>query len=108
MDIQRALMSIRPGAAWSLNGETYEGLHWLEKPAYEGGQKKPTKEEVESEVSRLQQEWEITQYQRDRKKEYPDITEYLDGVVKGDDAQIQAYIDKCNAVKAKYPKPEGA
>lgn len=40
--------------------------------------------------------------------EYPPITDYIDGVVKGDEAQIQAYIDACNAVKAKYPKPEGA
>ena len=39
-----------------------------------------------------------------RRTEYPDIIEYLDGVVKGDQEQIQAYIDKCLAVKAKYPK----
>ena len=39
-----------------------------------------------------------------RRPEYPDINEYLDGVVKGDQAQIQAYIDKCLAIKAKYPK----
>ena len=47
-----------------------------------------------------------TQYQRDRAAEYPSITDYIDGVVKGDQAQIQAYIDACLAVKAKYPKPE--
>ena len=46
-----------------------------------------------------------TQYQRDRAKEYPPIKDYIDGVVKGDQAQIQAYIDACLAVKAKYPKP---
>jgi hypothetical protein len=45
-----------------------------------------------------------TQYQRDRAKEYPSVTDYLDGVVKGDQAQVQAYIDACLAVKAKYPK----
>ena len=28
------------------------------------------------------------------------------GIVKGDTAQVQAYIDACLAVKAKYPKPE--
>ena len=28
------------------------------------------------------------------------------GKVKGDQAQVQAYIDACLAVKAKYPKPE--
>lgn len=46
-----------------------------------------------------------TQYQRDRAAEYPSINNYIDGVVKGDQAQIQAYIDACLAVKAKYPKP---
>lgn len=46
-----------------------------------------------------------TQYQRDRSAEYPSITDYIDGVVKGDQAQIQTYIDACLAVKDKYPKP---
>jgi len=39
-----------------------------------------------------------------RANEYPDFKEYLDGIVKGDDAQIQKYINDCLAVKAKYPK----
>lgn len=52
-----------------------------------------------------QVEFAKTQYQRDRFKEYPSITEYIDGIVKGDQAQVQAYIDACLAVKAKYPKP---
>ena len=46
-----------------------------------------------------------TQYQRDRKQEYPPIEDYIDGVVKGDQAQIDEYIQKCVAVKEKYPKP---
>jgi hypothetical protein len=47
-----------------------------------------------------------TKYQRDRAAEYPAMTDYIDGIVKGDTAQVQAYIDACLAVKAKYPKPE--
>lgn len=43
-------------------------------------------------------------YKQQRAAEYPDFKDYLDGIVKGDQAQIQAYIDACNAVKAKYPK----
>jgi len=50
--------------------------------------------------------FDSTQYQRDRAAEYPPVTDYLDGIVKGDTAQVQAYIDACLAVKAKYPKPE--
>ena len=106
MDITKALQSLKPGATWSLNGNTYDGLQWLEKPVWEGGQKKPTKAEVEAEVARLQQEWEDTEYQRLRATEYPDVKEYLDGLVKDDTEQMQAYINQCLAVKAKYPKPE--
>ena len=39
-----------------------------------------------------------------RAAEYPPITDYLDGVVKGNQAQIDKYIADCLAVKAKYPK----
>jgi hypothetical protein len=39
-----------------------------------------------------------------RAAEYPPITDYIDGIVKGDQDQIDAYIAACQAVKAKYPK----
>jgi hypothetical protein len=45
-------------------------------------------------------------YIEKRQKEFPPITDYLDGVVKGDQEQIDAYIAACQAVKTKYPKPE--
>jgi hypothetical protein len=43
-------------------------------------------------------------YKAKRSAEYPDFRDYLDGIVKGDQAQVQAYIDACLVVKAKYPK----
>ena len=43
-------------------------------------------------------------YKTKRQAEYPPFTDYLDGVVKGDQAQIDKYIADCQAVKAKYPK----
>ena len=39
-----------------------------------------------------------------RQAEYPPMTDYLDGIAKGDQAQINKYIADCQAVKAKYPK----
>ena len=39
-----------------------------------------------------------------RASEFPPITDYIDGVVKGDQVQIDKYIADCLAVKAKYPK----
>jgi hypothetical protein len=41
-----------------------------------------------------------------RQAEYPSLLNYIDGVVKGDQEQIDDYIAACQAVKTKYPKPE--
>jgi hypothetical protein len=61
---------------------------------------------VEYDTALVDAEVAKTEYQRQRATEYPPITDYIDGVVKGDQAQIDAYIAACLAVKAKYPKPE--
>jgi len=39
-----------------------------------------------------------------RQAEYPPMTDYLDGIAKGDQAQINKYIADCLAVKKRYPK----
>ena len=39
-----------------------------------------------------------------RQAEYPPFTDYLDGIAKGDQAQIDKYIADCQAVKNRYPK----
>lgn len=101
IDITHALQSLRNGAEWKLNGYDYSGLEWLDTI-----QTQPTEAEVLAEVARLEAEWNATEYQRLRASEYPPITNYIDGVVKGDQAQIDKYIADCLAVKAKYPKPE--
>jgi hypothetical protein len=69
---------------------------------------------TEAERQALLQEWnadaerikahEALKYQRERAAEYPPMTDYLDGLVKGDQEQIDKYIADCLAVKAKYPK----
>lgn len=43
-------------------------------------------------------------YQELRAAEYPPLLNLIDGLVKDDAVQIQAYKDACLAVKAKYPK----
>jgi len=47
---------------------------------------------------------DVHAYIAKRASEFPPITDYIDGVVKGDQAQIDKYIADCLAVKAKYPK----
>ena len=43
-------------------------------------------------------------YKQLREDAYPSMIDYLDGIVKADDLQVQKYIDDCLAVKLKYPK----
>lgn len=61
-------------------------------------------QEIQVRAQAIEAEQAATQYKQDRAKEYPDFRDYLDGIVKGDQAQIDAYIAACQAVKAKYPK----
>lgn len=46
----------------------------------------------------------VASYAQKRAAEYPPMADYLDGIVKGDTAQVDAYVAACLAVKAKYPK----
>ena len=62
--------------------------------------------EVTYDKSAVQAYIDAHAYMAKRAPEYPPVTDYLDGIVKGNQAQIDAYIAACQAVKTKYPKPE--
>ena len=47
--ISSALLELKPGAEWTLRGDTYAGLEWLDK-----NQTKPTEEEVNAKISELE------------------------------------------------------
>lgn len=47
---------------------------------------------------------DTTDYKTKRGLAYPPFTDYLDGVVKGDQAQIDKYIADCLEVKTRFPK----
>ena len=96
-----ALLSLSPEAEWNLIGNDYKDIHWISKDHTQ-----PSQAEIEKEMARLQKEYDDLEYQRLRVREYPPMTDYLDGMVKDDQEQIQAYIDACLAVKEKYPKPK--
>jgi hypothetical protein len=93
-----AIISLRPGAQWVLRGDN---LEWMDTE-----QTQPTDAEITAEVARLQAAYDSTEYQRKRAAEYPPMADYIDAVVKGDQAQIDAYVAACLALKAKYPKEQ--
>lgn len=46
-----------------------------------------------------------SQCKKIRKLNYPSIEDYIDGVVKNNQEQIDTYINECLSVKQQYPKP---
>jgi len=67
------------------------------------GTQKTSDETAATDAANAQAALEAT-YGDKRSREYPDIFDYLDGIVKGDTAQVDAYKAACQAVKDKYPK----
>jgi len=86
------------GTQWVLYGEEYSGLEWHDSTP------KPTQAELDALWIPTQEAIRNAAYKAKRAAEYPPYTDYLDGIVKGDNTQVQAYIDACLAVKNKYPK----
>ena len=88
------------GSQWTGNGITYDGIKWLDI----NGIPKPTEDEINTEIIRLQAEYDAQEYARNRQAEYPTIAELTVALYDTDDkSAVEA---KRAAVKLKYPKPE--
>jgi hypothetical protein len=64
----------------------------------------PTEAQLNSLETQANEVERLNLVKANRANEYPDFKEYLDGIVKGDQAQIDKYIADCLAIKTKYPK----
>lgn len=84
--------------------DTENKLHWIDNAQYEHLLPTGSVQISDAEADALKPKPPAQTYAELRAAEYPDFRDYLDGIVKGDQAQVQAYIDACLAVKAKYPK----
>ena len=80
-------------------------IHFLDSKQYEYLLPAGCVEITDEECAAIQEANKpVITYKELRAREYPDYREYLDGIVKGDQAQVDKYIADCLAVKAKYPK----
>ena len=94
--IAEAIAALKPGAEWSLNGDNYSGLTWLDTK-----QTQPTEEEINVKVVELQYQEEVNVYQEKRKSEYPDWGDQLDKIYH---SGIDAWKADIKKIKDKYPK----
>ena len=104
--IEDVLMGLHTGQwfGWSdSKNKVYENL------VIHGGQEKPTQEFLESELARLQSEYDAQDYARNRQAEYPSTDDLIvalwENVVEERASAVVSLEDDRQAVKAKYPKP---
>ena len=88
-----ALQSLKPKAEWTLRGDE---LEWLDAV-----QTEPTQSEIDTEIARLQAEYDAQAYARSRKTEYPTIEECVHAIL---DDDLDALQVKRQTIKDKYPK----
>ena len=96
MDKVNAIISLKPGARWHMKEDV---LVWEDEE-----QVQPTEEELNTEIARLQSEYNSQDYARKRKAEYNALNQFeliSDDAINGTTTHRDAIL----AIKAKYPKP---
>ena len=84
--------------------DTNNKLHWLDSASDVHLLPAGSVQITDAEAEALRPVPPAPTYQELRRAAYPPASDYLDGVVKGNQAQIDKYIADCLAIKAKYPK----
>jgi len=99
LDIGDAIVSLRPDAKIKVSGIGDDAVvTWIEDIS-----NKPTEEEIQTELTRLQAEYDANEYQRQRAKEYPSWEKQLEKIY--DDGVDAWKTEMVDPIKAKYPKP---
>jgi hypothetical protein len=98
-DLTKSILAIKSDAQVSVDSEDITKITW-----HDDNPTNITNEQILAKQIELITEYDAQDYARKRKAEYPDIYDYMDGVVKNDQVQIDKYIADCQAVKSKYLK----
>jgi len=99
LDIGDAIVSLRPDAKIKVSGIGDDAVvTWIEDIS-----NKPTDAEIQTELTRLQAEYDANQYQRQRASEYPSWEKQLEKIY--DDGVDAWKTEMVDPIKAKYPKP---
>ena len=97
--ILKALHSISPNAQYTV-GDTYDTLQWHSEDLT-----KPTEEEWDTALAKVQNDWTANEYARSRARAYDSVGDQLDQLMKDMRDGTTTHQTSCEAVKAKYPKP---
>ena len=93
IDKGQAIHSLKPEAEFVIRGDE---LDWL-SPDID----KPSDDEIDTEIKRLQAEYDAQEYARKREAEYPSIPDQLDEIYHNG---VNAWKAEIKKTKDKYPK----
>lgn len=102
IDYAAVLTAIRPGTAWTLNGDTYAGLTWLDDSP------KPTKATLEAAWPQVQYERQLAAVKAARQARYQAETDplYFKAMRGEDDVTVDDWKAAVAAIQADLPYPE--
>ena len=95
-----ALFSLVPNCSFAWVGDEYSGLDWTDERT------KPTEDEINAEIKKLQDEYDAQEYARNRSSEYPTWQEQMDMQYHDAKNGTNTWQEAIEAVKTKYPKGE--
>ena len=112
MFIGKAIQKINPDARFQYEGEHLDGkdndngkdcvITWLE------GTAPISREDIAAMIPTVEAEWNNSNYARDRKSSYPEISEFMEAYTEkeigGDSTKWDAYVIKYNKVRTENPK----
>ena len=97
MDIPAILQHLRPGAAWSLNGDTYDGLVWHDDSEM------PTEDELVAAWPAVQTARANAAAEAARAAAYKQEADPLFFYWQAGEGDEQAWLDKRAEIRARFP-----
>jgi hypothetical protein len=97
-DIKTAILAIKSDAQVQVRLEDIDQITW-----YDGNPTNITNQQITDKQAELQTAYDAKEYQRNRKKEYPEIADQLDDIYHNG---IDAWKATIKVTKDKYPKPD--
>lgn len=101
MDIPATLAALCPDAQWTLNGDDYDGLDWLDD-----GCPKPTLAELEAAWPAVQVERQNAESQRQRAAAYAAEADPLFFYWQAGEGTEAAWLEKRAEIRARFPYVE--
>jgi hypothetical protein len=98
-DYAAVLTAIRPGAAWTLNGDLYEGLTWLDDSP------KPTKKTLDDAWPQVEYDNQYAAVEAARRARYQTETDGLFFAAQRDGGDLTGWQAAVDQIKADLPYP---